>query len=369
MAFSMEHKLLIHITKKFALSLETGNNSCIDVLSTLIDSRRRGIHLIHANKQTTQKILDFLKENNKRHYNLFQTIANNFRQKKNIIKSLRKVVFLTGDTSTSVKEKGKIIYIPSSIANNSNIFYPTLFLGENINDCNFYAKKISKNFNKSIPISLQNIKLQDRYEGGGGNCTHVPYGTYKSRRIDLCICITDSDRTHPKDGIGETAKQVLKEDKKHKNPLCKALVIDFYSAENLIPINIIEKIYSKNKNKDQIDIFKKYKELKSLSSWKFIPLKKGINCQEIKSDQEKIKFLRSQLNINNIKHTCCLNTNCNNPILPKIGDKALQDSIKIDDEIWSSEINNETNEELLINYENITLEIISWLCTGEEIRC
>ncbi|QXZ11036.1 hypothetical protein KUF54_07570 [Comamonas sp. Y33R10-2] len=360
--------MLFYISYKFANALSTCSD-CQDVLSQLIDSRKSGTHLIYANKKSSNLILNFLSANNKRHYELFNNISKLFIEKKSLIRKLEKFIYLTDNSNNIIKSLSRILIIPASIANNSQITYPTLFLGENINDCNFYALKIAKNYKKTISPELHNLSINSRrFEGGGGSCTHVPYGRYKSNKIDLCLCIADSDRSYPSANLGNTANLILAQDKLYENQLCDFHIIDFYSAENLIPIEITLKINTEGKSQQQLDLLDEYKKIRSINEWRYLPMKKGFNCQEIRESKATSTFWKRNLSRTGVNLNCCLDEECQNVILPSVSDKTLIKSISVPGSDWEYYLNSEKNKSIMKSYEKLTNTIISWLCAGSPIR-
>lgn len=361
--------MLFCLAPSFSKSLISGNIESIDFLTTLLDSRKRGLLLVYASAKTTSEIKAYLRSTNNNHnIELFYTISKKFREKKELLKNLSTYVFVRSTETSIPRKKGRVILTSPKFINRSNLLYPPIFLGENLTDCELYADKISKYFTSDIPISLANLSISDRYEPGGGNSTHASYLRHKKKGIDLCFCIVDSDRNHPKEGNGTTAKFVENIDKIEKSALCRHLVIDMYSAENLLPIDEIERQFNEDKNEAQIKQFLIIKNLRKMSSWRHIALKKGIKGKDLKKGDEKSKFWKNQITLLGENTVCCTNTGCDCIIIPSISDRTLSNSLQREDINWSLYLNNEDNPIIRSDYVKISSEIRSWLCVGSPLR-
>lgn len=361
--------MLFYISRDFGKSL----SSCVDcqeVLFSLIDSRKSGIHLIYADNNTNKLINKYLSENSIYHQRIYNNIQKNFREKKGILNKLTKLIFLTSNRRNKISENGRLIIIPAQKAKNSQITYPTLLLGENLNDCTLYALKIAKNYIKSIPNEIKHLNINDRrFESGGGNSTHYSYERYKSKNIDLCLCIADSDRSFPQAVLGDTAKFIKEKDKKYNNPLCKLEIIDFYSIENLIPLDLTIEINSDGKSKEHSKkLSEELEKIKRTVNWKYLPMKKGFKCCDLQKVHHKGVFWSKNFTDLGIRANCCETETCSNTVLESVSEKTLIRSIDYNDESWSLKLNIETNSILLDAYEKITKEVKSWLCSGNEIR-
>ena len=364
----MGNKVLFCISSSFGRSIATGDAESIDCLLRLIDSRKRGLLLIYASKRTVDVIIGYFESiSDLRNAQIFRTISNKFRQKKQLLQDLTRFTLIRCSKSNTSRQRWNFISVTPHFVNSSNIFYPPILLGESLSDCDLYAKRISKYFTSGIATSLIGFQLSDRFEPGGGNNTHISYSTHKEKNIDLCFCIVDSDRVSPDSAPGDTAKFVKKVDIGGQSLLCKHLMIDVYSVENLLPINEIERQFVKDKNKDQIEDFKKIKEIRKTSSWKHLPLKRGFKGGDFKKGK-KWSYWAKQLETIGQKIPCCDTPNCNCIVIPSISDKALATALKNEDIDWMSCLNNEDNPVVRADYMLISRELRSWLCVGSPIR-
>lgn len=317
--------MLFCISTSFAEKVATEDRNCIDALIRIIDSRKRGLLLLYFSSKTSDILSKYFDSLNDSHNSkLIRTIYSKFRQKKELLKSLTTFVLITEKIpSTYPRRKGKIIITNANFINNSNLLYPPILLGENLTDCEFYANKITKNFSNGLHENLTSLKISERFEPGGGNSTHTSYKRHKEKRLDLCLCIVDSDRKHPKEGLGDTAKFVLEVDEKDQSSICRNLVIDMYSAENLLPISEIERQFVIDKNEKQIKDFEITKKIREMDCWKHLPLKKGLRGKDLKSNGEKENYWIEKLKHAGIIFPCCDIDDCPCSLVPKIHERTL----------------------------------------------
>lgn len=360
--------MLFYISKSVANGILSGDVDCLDCVLTLLDSRKRGLLLLYSSDQTAKLIIEFFMQNgNIRQAELFRSIARRFREKKQMLEDLTKLFIISTKPKNGVDEKGRIVRVSPKVVNTSNILYPPIFLAEDLTDCQFYVNGIASNFT-DVPTSMRELRLFERFEPGGGNNIHFSYTHHKALSRDLCLCIIDADRACPADGIGQTAKMVVKADQLKTVPFCSHILIDAYSAENLLPIDEIERQFSIGKTKAEISSFEVAKLLHGSLSWHYLPLKKGIKGKDVKGTSARAIFWNAQLKKIGIAVDCCDIDNCSCNFVPNISDKTLATAIKPSSSEWRKRLNFESNLAVKENYARISHEVRSWLCVGLPLR-
>lgn len=346
-----------------------GNRESIDCLIRILNSRKRGLLLIYSSSKTFDLIATYFHEKKDiETVELLGTISKKFRHKKQLLKDLTAFVLVECLGKKHIYRRGNIIYATPNFINKSNVLYPPILLGENLTDCELYAEGISKYFIDGIPQSLSELQLFDRFESGGGNSTHYSYSRHKTKGIDLCFCIVDSDRAHPDKGFGDTATFVADVDKKQKSPLCDNLVIDMYSAENLLPIDEIERQFNIGKSQQQISNFSIIKKIRGMTSWRHLPLKQGINGSDLKKADRRSQYWAGELKAAGVSLPCCEDPTCSCNLVPSISDKTLANALKPENSGWRSKVNREDSPCIRADYSKISIELRSWLCVGAPIR-
>lgn len=246
MASLMENDLLFHISKSFAKSIVSGNNESYDCFCRLLDSRKLGLLLIYLEPIVAESLMNYLDGiGDERNLYILRKCHIKSRQKQQLLKDLKiRVVIGCYRNAEILRKIGTIVYVTPQYVNKANLFYPPVLLCENLVDCKLYGDKIARFYDFNISIGLTQVLLSNRrYHSGGGSTTHATYEKFKNDGLDFCICITDSDRRCPKDGVGPTAKFVANVDAKYRSPLVSHMIIDMYSAENIVPIALLEDIF------------------------------------------------------------------------------------------------------------------------------
>jgi len=362
--------MLFYICPSVAQSCDYGDAQALDFIFRLIDSRRRGLLLIHASEKTYRILVDALRKNGMgRMADIVSIIAKRRREKSQLIDALDRYVYVSMHARDALSLRFKKMFILSpKFINRTNLFYPPVLLAENLTDCSFYCAVIASNFNDDIPSALRRIRLFERFENGGGNNTHTVYEMHKQRMLDFCICIVDSDRKCPDESDGDTAAFVRKVDARHPSSLCEVRVIDMYSAENLIPLAEIKRQYVVGKNPSQVTEFSRTEQVRSSPSWQYLPLKKGIKGNDLKKQSAFGRYWRNELALRGINVDCCEQDPCNCIILPAVSDKTLANAVATAKNGWAMDLNRESHNEVRGLYAMISLVLRSWLCVGQEIR-
>jgi hypothetical protein len=361
--------MLFYLAPSVAKKLNTNCQETFDFVVRLLDSRKRGLLLVHASQSTFSSIVLFFIQHNRIHEaELTSTLAKSFREKRQIIKDLTRYVYVTDLANGAISLRGRLIVVSPKSLNRTNMLYPPVILGENLTDCELYVNAIAGNYNADLPVSIRNLKLADRFEGGGGNSTHVAYRRYKDKKIDLCFCIVDSDRKCPDESFGDTAKFVTLVDKTTRSALCSHLVIDMYSAENLLPMAELQRQYYIGKSQAQLKEFDRVKAIRSENSWRYLPLKKGIQGSDLKKSNAHASYWSNEISKLGIPLPCCANNDCDCNIVPVLGAKTLANALAKGAMAWSKTLNQEPNIDLRGTYLRISTELKSWLCVGKPIR-
>ena len=361
--------MLFCIGRSVATALGRGDTEALDFIITLVESRKRGLLLIYASAKTVDSVCTCLvKLGHVRTAELLGSIAKRFREKKQLLKDLTRFVIVGAHgKSPRLHKRGRIVYLPAFVINRSNMFYPPVLLGEDLSDCELYVNRLAAGYALGVPVSMREMKLSQRFEPGGGNNTHTSYGRHKQLELDFCLCVVDSDRTCPTNSVGDTAKFVMKVDQTSQSALCRYILIDTYSAENLLPIDELEYHFKIGKSAAQIESFSLIRRMRELDAWQYLPLKKGIKGKDMRSAKGHGVFWRQTLDSMGAKVDCCVMEDCECRVVPNIGEKTLAHALD-PSRNWVSQLSNEPNQLVKENYGLISREVRSWLCTGAPLR-
>lgn len=126
-------------------------------------------------------------------------------------------------------------------------FTPTVLLGENLDDCEFY-KLLALYYEKKHKIA--GFWCHCETENGGGSTTYQAYTNTVSNNNKFCLCIVDSDMHYVGKQVakGQTFNALNRADKKIKRQgngiFCSLLPLQVMEVENLIPYTLLEQIFS-----------------------------------------------------------------------------------------------------------------------------
>lgn len=361
--------MLFVIGSSVAMSALRGDVESADFLRRMIDSRARGKNLIYATKKTSKLVQQHFSESgNERLLNIFTSVSRKFREKKQIIENLTRFVFISCHAGDARLARGRAVYISPELANQKNLLDPTIFLGEALTDCELYVNALAANFTEGLPMALRQMRLSQRFEPGGGGNTHLSYRRYLAIGDDLCLCIVDSDRKCPNETPGDTAKFVIEAHRKFGSALCSYLLIDAYSAENLLPTDEIKRQYNVGKSTKQISDFEIAMSLRNGEVWKYLPLKKGIRGKDIKLETASSRYWTAKLTELGYTIPCCVEKDCSCSIIPGIHDKTLASALEERNLGWTAKLANEKNKDIKDSYLAISHAVRSWLCVGSTIR-
>lgn len=361
--------MLFYISPSVADSLENDDGETFDFLCRLIDARRRGWLMVHATESTYDRIGKYFSSAGRKiERDVIASISKRRRETRGLVRDLTRLIFVSSYVKRNRLFRDKLILTSPALLNNTNFLHFPIVLGENLDDCELYFSAIAENYNRELPASMKGIKLAARKQLGGGHTTHTQYNYYKLTGQDLCLCIVDSDRKCPDDGLGETAKLIVESDEQDKIANCDHVVIDMYSAENLLREKELRAEYIKGKNAVQVKNFEKILEIRQRDSWRYLPLKKGIKGRDLKDGKAYAKYWKTELTSIGIQVKCCQEELCDCVIVPSLSSKTLSNSIQPQNSGWYSSLNDEANADVRSIYQRISREFRSWFCVGSEIR-
>ncbi|MBI9110307.1 hypothetical protein [Maridesulfovibrio ferrireducens] len=269
-----------------------------------------------------------------------------------------------------------IVTLPISKLDQS-FFGKSVLLTENLVDGKFY-KRITQCYCNNCG---QNIDFDFELKHGGGHTTGTVFNETFSNKDKNCLCIVDSDKSHPECNCKETAKAVVTE---YNNSDIAKFISDYYilevkEAENLIPQEVVDKIIAPQLI-DNLDIYKKL----SNKGAQFFDCKKGINRKFLikTRDTKKLNFWKEELqgidnnaeqifsNINDNPTNCtgicneCPNKSCRQLYWGGIGNKILDNSI----ENINKNEHYSLRENIQKEWETIAKKIITWSIVQPEYR-
>lgn len=180
-----------------------------------------------------------------------------------------KVVFIDGGSKAKLTI-GYDKFVDSSATQSTTI------LCEDIDDVSFY-EKIGKFYAEKEKLSSMGMSYNP-VNGGGAN-TKKNFDAI-SDRGNICLCIVDNDKKHPKSPLGGTCRPF--KDIKYQNK-SRVIILDVHEVESLLPDFLIGDVLSSEHYRPQvIDSFDRLQEIININPEAkfFFDYKKGITLKE-----------------------------------------------------------------------------------------
>lgn len=187
----------------------------------------------------------------------------------------------------------KIINLSINYFQDSKMIQPTIILGEDTQDTDFYyiiSKFICKKYNYNLNLCYDS-------DNGGGSSISDRYKRFQNKNERFCLAFVDTDKHFPEDDEGGTLKE-LRNTANLNNHMCQYMVIDVQEIENLVPFNYIADIPALSQ--DDLNAIN-YIQINNPELLRFYDLKKGIKKKTIclHPNVEKFKEYARQVCISN----------------------------------------------------------------------
>lgn len=300
------------------------------------------------------------------------SIIENYREHQILSKILDVIVevdFNKAGIDTYEKGSQKIISVGYDYFEDFERCSPTVLLGENILDCRLY-NKIAELYSKHM--SDYPLYVNFDFQGGGGEQTKEHFSIRENQKR-LCICIVDSDKTHPNGPEKNTSGQFNSTDKE-VNSTTRALVIDACEVESIIPIKLLERVIVEgdyqNEFVDFIDEIKSFEEQnpgfrKYLDHKNGMTLKSALNLDNIYGTHWIDSLVKSKKYANApcIESKECIECGeC--PKVPGFSGGILRKSVEKLDEQGPAWLKNNLDNSLIDVWEDIGNTLQTWGCVA-----
>ena len=293
-------------------------------LNVIADCVRRGYHLVSGNRPVFDK-LAALDGMDAKVSEIFRSLGNRSAQFRNIFQSMSvyvNVCINEGDYSFEEVDGVTRINVPLGLFAIREYAQPSILLMEHYNDMRIYSGVLdwyrSKYFGGGFSYNFE------RCNGNGGNTCHV-FENLQSNNRRLTLCVTDSDKWSPDDGLGGTAKDV----NDINNPsiaVVEHLMLEVRELENLIPLSVLKVVKARSRSNGIADeLLSAFEQLidegrqDSLLYWDY---KKGVICKKITKSEAVLGFWDDIYSIakSNFRRSCsrdvCVDGSCDKAIFP-----------------------------------------------------
>lgn len=331
---------------------------------------REGKHLIIADEEFLRNV-SALKELGSLTCNTACSLiskSREYKQLKNIVDYYCIVDMKNPNPSpTQTLDERNFFSVGYSYFNDSEKIQQTKLLCEDINDFKLYSQ-IVKFFRYTIQMQGVDVKLEI-CNGGGAN-TISNFEKIRARKL-FCICLLDSDKKHPKAGLGSTASKF---NTKTDSPLCKHFVIEPHEIESLIPLKIIEECLM-NKTISNAYILS-LEQAQAITNYRpetklYFDHKEGFTVEKILEIESKYKdgFWKDAIaNAPGLKKKGCISTlecKCNPSCLalPGFGTGLLEAGTKVIERMTHIKLNEAIPAILMAQWQEIGSKLFSWGCS------
>lgn len=208
------------------------------------------------------------------------TLYNNLPEYKVISEKFKRkiIVYIEDENKKGIFKKNESWYIPLKNFSSANIVEAAL-IGEDPSDAEILLE-FARHYGETE--KLRSFITKARLLNGGGANTSKTLTTYLKSEHSPCLCVTDSDKYHPKFRESSTTKKCREIVTQHPNQVVEHFSLIEREMENLVPKELIKKVARK-------DDFFELIESEILSNdehWKYLDIKSGVSFKWIKKQDD-----------------------------------------------------------------------------------
>lgn len=344
----------------------------IETLDLLARACWQGNHLIFADRN----VLEFLKDFDgaspiTKH--VFEQLFQIFPQSQAYLSLFSYKVIVVGVRDVFEHEKinnVNVIRISANVLSQTNILNPTILLGENLNDANFL---IYFGRARLIKNRLQGVHLSYDPRGGGGHTTADIYDDIQQARLNLCLCIVDSDKLFPSASIGQTARDVQRVNDVSQ-PLCQYFILPTHEIENIIPLSILTE--SSENDPNLLNAINDIRRVESEDSRLFLDIKQGLKLNDIinNTNIDFANYWNSVIAAMSLPNDCwaaseCVRDNdCTCIVFHSMGNNVISNVLSYVQNITHHKLSEMVDKSVEKLWEIHGDIIISWCCANYPMR-
>lgn len=351
------------------VSLRNTNNEnveahFIDFIDGLCSARRNGRHIIYSDVGTLETLMG-LDAFGVRTKATLRKISKKVRLKRELFESCEtyvRVVSAVGTFEKILLAAGKEeIRISTDRISGDDIFSKTRFVVENRTDGLFYASLAAMSMDRVS--SLRDVNLVYEIIAGGGSQTPREYSVLRATEY-LTLCMVDSDVDYFEAPLGlNTAQPIFDLDSKDPPVFSKSLILNCYSAENLIHPEILKRATGISGKEPW---YERVKDYYNKDFWMFLALKTKKTCSDFNPGDKKTTFWSSKRR-DFVEAECapvCDPKTCKiyEPLKGKTLEK-VSDFLAEKDYSFLSEIDFDDHK-IFDEWNKISMSMLAWCCSG-----
>lgn len=372
----------------------TNDEKVKDALANLAMARKKGKHLIFAEKFVLEKLSND-HNLNERDRIIFKKLFQRSYKLKNYLNIFDIRVELISQENVIEKyndSDGKeVIKLSIQYLEDPDLVSETMLLLEDENDYKLYGYIADYLLYQKL---LTDIKVKFNLIPGAGSRIGDIFVEKAQTEQFFVLCIADTDKKSPHEKMGNTIKTLLKKYNKIKRKcLGKVYYGEYHEVENLIPPKIYEEYLGicydekqkylesaqtcENKEKENIPL--KWKEfdfqicyLNKLDSFKYFDYKRGITVSNFKNINGEKYWnsitARMNLNFDSNRYKPINEDNENIIVIEGFNNKIFDSVIDILKMTNIDEVKYIIMDEMKSDWEKVGKILISWGCCGLPIR-
>lgn len=294
--------MIYYIDESCISVLDTGDEKSILLFEDLALKRRKCKNIVLGKRSVLEHIA-------KSKYlsapvrEIYRIIANRASEGKLLLSSVKKYCKIMGtpvNDRMTIQDGQEIIQISIAEAIDLDLTDLTIIVTENPDDVQLY-KIIGQYYMKHSKVG--NIKIAFEEKAGGGDTTGRVLEQVIKSKNRMCLCFVDSDKQYEGASPGNTMGKVMNIIKNQSQDFFEVVLLELQEIENLIPLNILERIGKDISNSQKgIDFYKflisKANDMGDFAFYYF-DIKKGISkkhfiLKENATEQEKRAFRKRE---------------------------------------------------------------------------
>lgn len=383
--------MLLYLDESIQKDLKEDSNNFISTLAAieyLSLAHSEGKHLVTGSRNTLLKIVSLSEHLSMKNITLFKKILQEVPQYGSMHKKLpiySVIVNFDGDYQRSSSASQTTIYIPIKFFNDSSKIQPVNLVAENSDDT-----KIISHLCRAFCFRnrFNNLKFFFKPIMGGGDHTAKEYKALQDKGV-FTICVVDSDRKHPADSIGETAKKVKLAD--DQSVFSDFRILECRELENLISSRqLAEACKNDSSRRRAVNFLENLEETSNGEKRLYLDFKNGLRLLDIfsyKMDSPARDYFGNFKDIicefSHIDNDCitsgqcsekksCLTDGkkrlCKSIIMHSLGDKICEAVVKYLDTLSPQKLSESICKFTEKLWDTIGGFVFSWSCCGIRIN-
>lgn len=378
--------MLIYIDDSIIADLSVESKSfspTITALEYLAMAHMEGKHLVTGSRKVLTQILSLNGHLSHKNITLYKRLLHEVPQYGCMHTKLSTYCRVFNFESEYKKTKtgdNTIIQLPISFFDDSSKVQPVNLVSENTDDTKLF-QHICRAY--SFENKLNNIKTKFQPIMGGGDQTAKQFTNYQEKGL-FTICVVDSDKQHPNDSFGNTAKKVIEAN--DRSVFTDYYLLECREIENLISERQLQDVCKGDQNRMRaVNFISKLEKSKNNEKRFYIDFKNGLKLLDIlayPAGSERRKYWGNFKDLicehSDVDNECIATETCSKKpscliekkrvcrsiIMYPLGEKIFESSLKILDKLSPLKIVESLCSFTRAQWLSLGSFVFAWSCTG-----